>query len=374
MFHISSWPCPDSARFKPKSHTRRSSQIVSWASWSASSTHTHTHTLMRHFLLHFLLPLSLSLSLFILISDELLCFLPASEIKALPFKNHHCHVPCQTRNFPRMQHACTEARYRKSFEVKKLNYFISHCWKDERFAKVGPCRHAWMVVCFWRSLIWTLLVPINPMSFLRVWTNDSQCRASFMLFLKQTRGCIGGTSCAVLMFWHGEVIALLMNNNLNVAMVGSTLVEPWHLRGVLVLCAVTLATLGGPIVVKLKIGRHHNAIWPNKRCMARCFGMWIVMSVLSVVCQFQTKRAGVEDLWSVAVIATANAWTWWFDLEVEATALTILTRLKLLPVKKRGDGNAVDHFPWALSGGMLFFFLASWPVFTLFPAGSWWTG
>ena len=85
--------------------------------------------------------------------------------------------------------------YRKSFEVKKLNYFISHCWKDERFAKV---------------------------------------------------------------------IALLMNNNLNVAMVGSTLV---------------------------------------------------------------------------------------------ATALTILTRLKLLPVKKRGDGNLVDHFPWALSGGMLFFFL-----------------
>ena len=39
-----------------------------------------------------------------------------------------------------------------------------------------------------------------------------------------------------------------MNNNLNVAMVGSTLVEPWPLRGVLVRSDITdLRALGGPV-------------------------------------------------------------------------------------------------------------------------------
>lgn len=49
--------------------------------------------------------------------------------------------------------------------------------------------HEWYwVACFWRSLIWTLLVIVSSIFFhcqsihvffLRAWTSDSQCRASF---------------------------------------------------------------------------------------------------------------------------------------------------------------------------------------------------
>ena len=53
--------------------------------------------------------------------------------------------------------------------------------------------HEWYwVVCFWKSFIWTLLVIVSSMffhcqsihvSFLRAWTSDSRCRASFNLSL-----------------------------------------------------------------------------------------------------------------------------------------------------------------------------------------------
>lgn len=150
MFHqISSWPSPDSPhRFKPKSHTRRSSQIVSLASWSVMQ-HAHRDSLASSFSSYLYLSLSLSLSSswsqmnWGQESEAFWSFLPTSELKALLFKT--IIVLYQSMNFSRMQQTCTEARYRKSFEVKKLDYFISHCWKDERFAKVGPCR-PWMVL------------------------------------------------------------------------------------------------------------------------------------------------------------------------------------------------------------------------------------
>eukprot|EP00438_Fugacium_kawagutii_P004008 Skav228104 [mRNA] locus=scaffold4074:132642:134009:+ [translate_table: standard] len=41
---------------------------------------------------------------------------------------------------------------------------------------------------------------------------------------------------------------------------------------------------------------------------------------------------------------------------VVALALAALTRWKVLPVKQGGDGNFIDHFPWALCGGMTVFF------------------
>jgi hypothetical protein len=44
----------------------------------------------------------------------------------------------------------------------------------------------------------------------------------------------------------------------------------------------------------------------------------------------------------------------------EAIILTALTRLKVLPVVAEGDSNVIDHFPWALCGGGLSFFFASW--------------
>lgn len=66
------------------------------------------------------------------------------------------------------------------------------------------------------------------------------------------------------MFWDGEVIALLMNNNLNVAMVGSTLVEPWHLSGVLVHSDITdLMALGGHVDQKKM---HSKVFWDVDCC------------------------------------------------------------------------------------------------------------
>lgn len=239
-------------RFKPKSHTRRSSHIVSSASWSVMQ-HAHRDSLSSSFSSYLYLSHSHSLSFFILISDELGAFDPFCQrletiIVMYPVRAGippECSKPAPKRG--------TESPLRSKSSTTSL-VTAGKMNALPRWVHAGI--HEWYcVVCFWRSLIWTLLVSSIcfhcqsiHVSFLRAWTSDSQCRASFNLSLTWTGGCKGGTSFAVLMFWDGEVIALLMNNNLNVAMVGSTLVEPWHLRGVLVRSDITdLRAFGGPV-------------------------------------------------------------------------------------------------------------------------------
>ena len=49
------------------------------------------------------------------------------------FFTHSYLVRNQNKTMPRPRAELVD-RYRKSFQVSKFDYFISHCWQDERFA------------------------------------------------------------------------------------------------------------------------------------------------------------------------------------------------------------------------------------------------